>query len=78
MLHTQVVRLVFEGFNELNMNGACWMDADGNIRQVKPYLAHWAADGKERQILTGRLKVQKKQKNSKLQKNKKTLNYKNQ
>jgi hypothetical protein len=48
---------VFEGFNAANMNGECWKDADGQLRKAKPYLALWNADYKERQILTGFIKV---------------------
>lgn len=53
----QVVAKLFEGFNQLCTEGVDWKDPDDNVRFLKPFVACWLADGKERMTLTGFLKV---------------------
>lgn len=56
ILHT-VISHVFAGFNKLHDYGADWKDAEGNVRWIKAFIANWLADGAERKMLTGFLKV---------------------
>ena len=41
----------------MHHEGWDWKDAEGNIRWIKPFVAKWLADGAERKMLTGFLKV---------------------
>lgn len=41
----------------MHREGWDWKDAEGNIRWIKPFVANWLADGAERKMLTGFLKV---------------------
>jgi hypothetical protein len=56
ILH-KVISLLFEGFNDAHRNGVYWRDADQMVQRVVPWISHWLADGKERQSLTGFLRV---------------------
>jgi hypothetical protein len=53
----KVLAAIFEGFNSKHIEGVYWKDAESIIRFLKPFLALWLADGKERLTLTGFLKV---------------------
>ena len=53
----QVIEHLCRDLAEVQQDGAHWTDANGKMRNIKPFMGPWVADHEEAMSLTGAVKV---------------------